>query len=82
MRYSPLPASGTPLMRTAVFSIVSPNYRHYARVLMASVQREHPEWERFVLLVGGDAGEVEERGFTTVPLSALNLPDAPAFCFR
>jgi glycosyltransferase involved in cell wall biosynthesis len=69
-------------MRTAVFSIVSPNYRHYARVLMASIQREHPEWERFVLLVGGDAGEVEEAGFTTVPLDALELPDARGFCFR
>jgi Glycosyltransferase len=39
-------------MRTAVFSIVSPNYRHFARVLMASVERHHPEWDRFVLLVG------------------------------
>jgi glycosyltransferase involved in cell wall biosynthesis len=67
-------------MQTAVFSIISPNYRHYARVLMASVQRHHPDWDRFVLVVGdGDAGD---ESFTTVPLSALPLPNPRQFCFR
>jgi glycosyltransferase involved in cell wall biosynthesis len=69
-------------MRTAAFSIVSPNYRHYARVLMASLQRHHPEWDRFVLLVGGDAGSVREESFTTVSLDALPLPHPRQFCFR
>ncbi len=69
-------------MRTAVFSIVSPNYRHYARVLMDSVRRHHPGWDRFVLLVGGDASVVEEPSFTTVALEALQLPNARQFCFR
>jgi len=71
-------------MRTAVFSIISPNYRHFARVLMASLQRHHPDWERFVLLVGDPAGG--ERGsveaFTTIGLEALGLPHARQFCFR
>jgi len=69
-------------MRTAAFSIVSPNYRHYARVLMASLQRHHPEWDRFVLLVGGDAASVREESFTTVSLDALPLPHPRQFCFR
>lgn len=72
-------------MRTAVFSIVSPNYRHFARVLMASVRRQHPDWDRFVLLVGGD-GSVstaeDDALFTTVPLESLPLPNARQFCFR
>lgn len=67
-------------MRTAVFSIISPNYRAYARVLMASVQRHHPDWDRFVLLVGGSSSEDE--AFTTVPLEALPLPHPRRFTFR
>jgi glycosyltransferase involved in cell wall biosynthesis len=70
-------------MHTAVFSIVSPNYLHHARVLMASAQRHHPEWDRFVLLVGGVADEVTaDEAFTTVPLDALPLPGRRRFCFR
>src|SRR5258706_3590970 len=74
LRYSARPASRaglqSQLMRTAVFSIISPNYRHAARVLMASAQRHHPEWDRFVLLVGGAATAGDE-SFTTVPLEDL-----------
>lgn len=47
-------------MRTAVFTIISPNYRHTARVLMASLQRNQPEWDRFVLVVGGN--QIADRG--------------------
>ena len=68
-------------MKTAVFSIVSPNYRHFARVLMKSVERNHPEWDRFVLLVGGTVPPDPEP-FTTVPLDALVLPDPRRFTFR
>jgi len=69
-------------MRTAVFSIVSPNYRHYARVLMDSVSRHHPEWDRFVLIVGETAPSREREAFTTIDLDALQLPHAAQFCFR
>jgi len=68
-------------MRTAVFSIISPNYRHAARVLMASAEKHHPEWDRFILLVGGTAPSGDE-SFTTVPLEDLPLPDPRQFCFR
>jgi glycosyltransferase involved in cell wall biosynthesis len=70
-------------MRTAVFSIISPNYRHSVRVLMASAAKHQPEWDRFVLLVGGAAGEDRDReSFTTVPLEDLPLPNPRQFCFR
>src|SRR5258706_10908756 len=85
LRYSARPASRAglqpSLMRTAVFSIISPNYRHAARVLMASAQRHHPEWDRFVLLVGGAATSGSE-SFTTVQLEDLPLPNPRPFCFR
>jgi glycosyltransferase involved in cell wall biosynthesis len=72
-------------MRTAVFSIISPNYRHFARVLMASVRREHPDWDRFVLFVGDDGSHAtreDEELFTAVALETLPLPSARQFCFR
>jgi glycosyltransferase involved in cell wall biosynthesis len=70
-------------MHTAVFSIVSANYRHYARVLMASALRNHPEWERFVLLVGApDASHDDAESFTSVALEALSLPSPRLFTFR
>jgi glycosyltransferase involved in cell wall biosynthesis len=47
---------------------------------MTSVERIHPEWDRFVLLVGGEYAD-EDR-FTTVPLDALSLPSPRQFCFR
>jgi glycosyltransferase involved in cell wall biosynthesis len=69
-------------MRTAVFSIISPNYRHYARVLMSSVREQHPDWDRFVLLVGGDVALNDDESFTTIPLDALPLPNPRQFAFR
>lgn len=63
------------MTRTAAFTIISPNYRHFARVLMASLERHHPEWERFVLVCGGeDAGALS--------LEELQLPHQQRFCFR
>lgn len=68
-------------MRTAAFTIIAPNYRPAARVLMESLRVHHPEWDRFLLLVGpGDEGEAEP--FVTVPLDALPLPNPRQFCFR
>jgi glycosyltransferase involved in cell wall biosynthesis len=70
-------------MRTAAFSIVSPNYLHYARVLMGSLQRSHPGWDRFVLVVGASsAPRDDEPTFALVPLEALPLPSPRQFCFR
>jgi glycosyltransferase involved in cell wall biosynthesis len=69
-------------MRTAVCSVISPNYRHFARVLMASVQAQHPEWDRYVLVVGGDAGRIGDEPFETLALDALRLPDIIELTFR
>lgn len=68
-------------MRTAAFSIISPNYRHFARVLMSSIQAQHPEWDRYVLIVG-DAAADEEAAFHSVSIHELPLPHARQFEFR
>ncbi len=57
---------------------------------MGSLAKHHPEWERFVLIVGGngDSGTSDknqgggDETFTSVPLDALPLPHRLRFCFR
>lgn len=76
----PSSASG----RTAVFTIVSRNYLHFARVLMRSLERACPSYDRFVLLAdeAGDAAEASQEPFTTVALDTLPLPEPAKFTFR
>ena len=80
MATSHLPASG----RTAVFTIISRNYLHFARVLMRSLERACPSYDRFVLL----ADEVRElfdpagEPFETVEIRTLPLPEPAKFTFR
>lgn len=70
-------------MRTAVFSIISPNYAAYASVLMESLERHQDGWERFVLYVDDRLlPDTRSDLFTPVPLRALELPDERRFCFR
>jgi glycosyltransferase involved in cell wall biosynthesis len=50
---------------------------------MASLRRHQPDWDRFVVLVGGDAPvDRDDEPFATIPLDALNLPAPRRFCFR
>lgn len=69
---------------TAVVTIVSNNYLHFARTLMQSVARQHPEADRFCVVVDRDpapaaalAGE-----FAAIALAQLNLPDGDDFLFQ
>jgi glycosyltransferase involved in cell wall biosynthesis len=74
----------TSTARTAVFTIVARNYLHYARVLMASVQAVHPDWERFVLLADRVDGAFDPAReiFHVVEASSLPIPDPERFFFR
>lgn len=49
---------------------------------MASLRDAHPDWDRFVLVVGGTASNAGDEAFIEVPLEALPLTDARKFCFR
>lgn len=67
-----------------VFTIVSKNYLHFARTLMESVRTQHPEWERFVLLVDENPGNLDltKEPFQTIEVAELPLPDRKKFYFR
>lgn len=69
-------------MATAVCSVISPNYWPFARVLMASLRAHQPEWDRYVLVVGGAASSGEEEPFETVAIDSIGLPDLADLSFR
>lgn len=68
----------------AVVTIVSNNYLHYARTLMESVARHHPDAQRYCVLVDRDMGPVLELAseFNAIGLPALNLPYGEDFFFQ
>lgn len=67
-----------------ICTICSKNYLHFARTLMDSVERTHPDWDRVVLLadrVDGVFVPARER-FRVIEISELEIPNIAAFCFR
>jgi len=69
-------------MRTAVCSVISPNYRPSARVLMSSLRAHQPEWDGCVLIVGGPASIGDDEPFDAITVDALGLPDFTDPSFR
>lgn len=69
---------------TAVFTIVSKNYWHFARTLMDSVRVNQPGWQQFVLLVDELDPSIDPAAepFTTILAKALPLPDPQRLFFR
>ena len=49
---------------------------------MASLQAQHPEWDRYVLVAGGDAGASGDEPFETLAVDSLRLPDVTEMTFR
>ena len=50
---------------------------------MSSLRQNHPQWDRYVLLVDDSSpSNRDEELFTTVALDALPLPNPRQFCFR
>lgn len=71
-------------MSTAVFTIVSQNYFHFARTLMKSVEQHHPEWDRFVLLVDEISPDFtyDSKAFELLTINQIALPNFRQFVFR
>lgn len=69
---------------TAVCTIASANYLARVRVLMESLARWHPEWERYVLLLDRIDGRIglESEPFRVVPLEDLPISGLRRLCFR
>jgi glycosyltransferase involved in cell wall biosynthesis len=70
--------------RTLVCTICSANYLAQARVLMASLARTQPDWERHVLIVDeiGDRFDPAVEDFAVVEIADLPIPEKRKFFFR
>jgi glycosyltransferase involved in cell wall biosynthesis len=68
----------------AFCTIVAKNYLAYARVLMESVRRHHPEAGAYVLLVDDPHGFFDpgQEPFTVLQLADVPLPRPRELCFR
>jgi glycosyltransferase involved in cell wall biosynthesis len=69
---------------TAIVTIVSNNYLHFARTLLQSVALHHPEAARYCVIVDRDPAPSRELAeeFEAIELSALALPDGQDFFFQ
>ena len=67
---------------SAVFSIVSANYAHYAITLFESLSRTNSSADRFVILVDTHGEEHFPDDVTVIPISDLDLPRGVNFCHR
>lgn len=70
--------------RQAIVTIVSNNYLHFARTLMESVARHHPDAARYCVIVDTDmdpAAAVESE-FEAIQLSQIGLPFGDEFMFQ
>ena len=79
-----VPGRGGSSEKTVVCTVISANYLARARVLMASVARHHPDWDRHVLLVDEISGRFDPRGeaFSLTEVAELGIPDARRLFFR
>ncbi len=71
-------------MRSAIFTICSCNYFHYAVTLMKSLEAAGSDERRYVVLVDEhyDPSEFVHAAFDTVSVKALGIPRAGRFCFK
>jgi hypothetical protein len=69
---------------TAIVTIVSNNYLHFARTLLQSVAEHHPDAARYCVIVDRDLGPAHAlaQEFDTIVLDALALPDGQDFLFQ
>ncbi|MCF8167321.1 MAG: glycosyltransferase [Rhodoferax sp.] len=69
---------------TAVVTIVSNNYLHFARTLLQSVARHHPQAARYCVIVDRDLSHAQalSHEFQTLSLDQLQLPDGDDFLFQ
>lgn len=69
---------------TAIVTIVSNNYLHFARTLMQSVAQHHPLADRFCVIVDRDPAPAANLSneFLPLALALLDLPDGDDFLFQ
>ena len=70
--------------RLAIFTVVSNNYLHFARTLLQTVARHHPEADLFCVIVDRDLGPSDRYAgdFTVLRMDDLGLPDPARMMFQ
>ena len=70
-------------MKSCFFTIVSNNYRHFARSLVASVRRHSPDIDAFVAICDDPLATHDPRdAYTEIQLRELGLPKFDRFVFQ
>lgn len=69
---------------SAIFTVVSNNYLHFARTLLMSAREFHPEADLFCVIVDSDLShaDVLSSEFKVIRLDELDLPGGETFYFR
>jgi glycosyltransferase involved in cell wall biosynthesis len=71
------------MTKTCCFTIVSNNYRHFARTLVESVRRHSPDVDAFVALCDRPPATRDPRDdYEEIPIAALPLPQPDRFTFQ
>lgn len=69
---------------SAIFTVVSNNYLHFARTLLKSVKQVHPEADLFCVIVDNDLSYTNLliNEFEVIKLEDIDLPGGETFYFR
>ena len=71
------------MSKTCFFTIVSNNYRHFARTLVESVRAQAPDLDAFVAICDDPLAERDPRdAYTELPIRELALPQFDRFAFQ
>ncbi len=74
---------GNQMSKVCIFTIVSRNYLHYARTLMASVNEHYQDAKLIVVCCDVEGGfETEKEVFEVVNMAHLGIDDFAEFVFR
>jgi glycosyltransferase involved in cell wall biosynthesis len=73
-----------PDARLAIFTVVSNNYLHFARTLLQTVARHHPEADVYCVIVDTDLGPPSEFSdeFSVLRMQDLDIPDLKRMSFQ
>jgi glycosyltransferase involved in cell wall biosynthesis len=73
-----------PDSRLAIFTVVSNNYLHFARTLLQTTARHHPDADLYCVIVDTDLGPASEFSgeFSTLRMQDLDIPDLKKMCFQ
>jgi glycosyltransferase involved in cell wall biosynthesis len=72
-----------PMSKTCFFTIVSNNYRHFARTLVASVRAHNADLDAFVAICDAPLASGDERDdYTEISIHELGLPQFDRFTFQ